>query len=319
MDTLTITPTTWRGVKAHRILGSRLEAVLTVVGCHLACLRRRGEELNPLWQPQWPAGDPTTIKPGVDGKWGPGPDASMLSTIVGSNLCLDRFGPPWPGENRPVHGETNVVPWKMIAHATMAECTTALPEAKLMVRRRVRIDNDVLELSTGVCHDGKEARAVEWCEHTTIGDPFLDGSVFTAGLDAMRALPQGGGDPTDMDINKGLVMPAADAPADGSLRAGRVVAGWWTAENKRLGRRLTARWNREDFPWLCLWTEHKSRAFAPWSGRERTRGMEIATKPFPDGKPPQGRAEKFLGRPTTCLIQPGQWRDHVVRFAWQPL
>ena len=50
----------------------------------------------------------------------------------------------------------------------------------------------------------------------------------------------------------------------------------------------------------------------PWSGRERARGMEVSTKPFPEGRPPHTRSRSWLGRPTTCLV-PASKR---ISFRW---
>jgi len=324
MDALTVTATTHRGMPAWSISGSALEVVVTVTGAHLAVLRSRGDQLNPLWQPQWPAVDPSGVAPG--GPYG-GSESSLLATIVGHNLCLDRFGPPWPGENRPVHGEAPCVAWSLAQPAPdLVELSATLPLAKLRVRRRIRMQGTTAQYSAGVAHDGALPRAVEWCEHATVGDPFLDGAVFTAGIDGVWNWPHAAepgsrfaGIPPEgaIAVDEALAMPAPGAAPCGDVLCAGVASGWWTATNVRLKRRLTYRWEARQFPWLALWTQHRSRTGGPWNGRERTRGMELSTKPFPEGKPPASREQEYRGRSAQCLVPPGAWLDHPVSIAWE--
>jgi len=49
------------------------------------------------------------------------------------------------------------------------------------------------------------------------------------------------------------------------------------------------------------------------------RGMELSTKPFPEGKPPAQRARFFQGRSTQCLVPPGAGLSKTIRFTWERL
>jgi hypothetical protein len=323
MDALTITPTTWRGMEAWTIAGPALNVVLTRIGCHLAAIRRQGEQLNPLWQPQWPAADPATVAPG--GSYG-GIEASLLATIVGHNLCLDRFGPPYPGETRPVHGEAGTARWTLAQPSPgLVELTAELPEARLTARTRVAITGETLLLTHGVRHDGPGVRELEWCEHANVGDPFLAGARVSAGIDRVynwAEVPEPGSrfaalaPMAEVPVADALAVPGPDAPPCGDVLAAHVAEGWWMIENPALRRRLTYRWDPAHFPWLTLWTQHRSRSGAPWNGRERTRGMELTTKPFPDGLRPHDRHPSFKGTPTVCRVAPGGWREHPLRIEW---
>src|SRR4051794_4527953 len=176
MDTLRIEPTKWRTMNAWSISNGTLEVVVTEIGCHLAAVRFVGETTNAFWQPHWPTCQPDRIDPNTNGPYGVGSEAPLLGCIVGHNLCIDRFGEPWAGEHRPMHGEAGVSMWTLAqAGATAVELCATLIEANLAVRRRIRIDGSTLLLTTGVRHDGPSAREIEWCEHVTLGDPFLDG------------------------------------------------------------------------------------------------------------------------------------------------
>src|SRR4051812_48343766 len=251
MDAIALETTTWRGLPAWRLVGGDLDLVVTGVGAHLAAIRRRGERLNPLWEPPWPAADPAVARPG--GAWGDGPEAALLAGICGHNLCCDRFGPPWPGEDRPVHGEAGVLGWTLAPPQRDAvEWRVELPRARLRLYRRIRIAGDEARLETGILHLGDGAREIEWAEHPTVAGAFLDGAVFTAGVDrawnwpleaepGSRFADRAPG--AEIAVAEALAFPPANAAACGDVLTARVVDGWWSAEHRGLGRRLTYRFD----------------------------------------------------------------------------
>lgn len=322
---------TFRGGPAWRVTASsgspRLCLVVSATGGHLCSLTSDDgapgpSPLSPLWQPSWPASTPAAAAAeaaarGAEGTWGEGPEAPLLASICGSNLCLDRFGPCHAGDApRPLHGEAGVATWVEAPAGGGGEddvfaITAELPIARLRVTRRFALAGAALALSTTAVQLGGGAAAAphltEWCEHTTLGGAFLDGVAIEAGVDSCHAMPAArAAEPAAVPLAAALAVPAAGAPAEGHVRSCRVVEGRWVASNAALGWRLSASWAKEEFPWLCLWTEHRSRAHNPWRGAERTRGMEISTKPFPEGEAPPARAETFLGRPATFYIPPGE-------------
>lgn len=293
-DALTCTQTTWRGADAIACDNGHIRVVATARGGHLCSLTRCGDALDPLWQPQWQPGDDC----GDDA-----PTAALLDGLCGSNLCVDRFGPPRPGERRPLHGEAGASTWRIAGSTSRVVLETWLPQARLRVRRRLALDGDRLIVDTAVRPTGTRERDIEWCEHTTLGGGFLDGVVFSAGIGPGR-------DISGVAVADPLAMPAAGDPPTGSIRTAPVRAGWWRAENSRLGAVLEARWDPRDFPHLCLWTEHRSRPQAPWLGRERTRGMELATKPLPLPTP--------SGAPRSWrhVLASGRWHTHRLTLRW---
>jgi hypothetical protein len=330
--TMSLESCLWRGLPALRVTNGHLTAVLSLIGGHLASLRRVGEELDPLWQPQWPSVDPSLLSAEqIEELAGP-VAAPLLATIVGSNLCCDRFGVPPPGEDKPVHGEVCRVRFSPVAGAADA-CTleARLPIAGLTVRRAVTIDGDVCILDTRVSHAGSAVRDIEWCEHTNLGGTFLDGVIFDAPVDRAvvtshrddrERFPEG---PVGLDVDPSasLRFPDQSDPPCGDVITARIAEGpaqaAWTATNRRLGRRFTCSFTRSDWPWLALWTQHRSRQGGPWRGRERVRGMELSTKPIPESVVPPERRGTWLGRPTTCLIPPGAGLSKRLVFRWEAL
>lgn len=322
MTTISVTRLAWRGVAAWSIAGPRLELVLTEIGGHIAAIREPGSALNPLWQPQWPAGDPARAT--AAGTWGTGPEAPLLASIVGHNLCLDRFGAPWPGEDRPLHGEAGVVPWSLHQTGHGCELRTVLPKAGLRIQRWFGIAGNRVQVRTTVQHDGADDRSIEWAEHATLGDPFLDGAQLLAGIETAWTWPSDLGPAarwrtplTSVGANTALAMPGSAAAPMGDILAAPVEHGWWRASRPDLDRCLEYAWDRAEWPWLCLWSEHRSRSATPWNGRERTRGMEFSTKPFPEGKPPAERAAHWLGRSTVCRVPPGAGLTKTFTMEWR--
>lgn len=319
-DPLAVSPTTWRGLPAWLIAGRRREAVVTAWGANLAAIRAVGQQLNPLWEPSWPAADPPTAARDL-APWGGAPEGAVLAPICGSNLCLPRFGGGDPSDPVPMHGDALQARWDRCPGEPAAFAAT-LPVSGLEVVRSLSITGTEVALTTRVRAPAGRTE-VEWCEHTTLGGGFLDGCVCTAGADAAVTLPT----PIDgsrfpglaagVDPEQLLAVPQAGDADCGDVGTLRMVDGWWAAENRRLGWRLHAAWDAAEFPWVAVWTQHHSRKLAPWHGRERTRGLEISTKPFPEGRPPAVRHPTWLGRRTDCIIPAGGEVVKTIRFTWE--
>lgn len=239
-------------------------------------------------------------------------ESPLLANIVGWNLCIDRFGAPHPGEERPLHGEAGISVWKLIEIDGGVRLETNLPLAGLVVSRQLRLTNDGLEVETVLRNPTPDAKVVEWAEHITLGDPLLDGCDVSAGVDTAFIGPEDlgpsprfpGSAPLEpVDAATALAVPKANDPALGDILSARVTEGWWQVRNESLGWECRCEFDADDFPWLCLWTEHCSRDGAPWGGKVRSRGMEISTKPFPEGQPPADRSPTFAGRPTAVSLE----------------
>lgn len=320
--------TTHRGRSAWLVTNGELSITIMKTGCHLARLASTSNpSLNPLWDPNWPSGDPATAA--ASGAWGTDEhavEAPLLASICGSNLCTDRFGSPHPGEERPLHGEAGVVDWAPVPSAASAGgvCAAAfmahLPLAQLRVTRVFTLAGLSVTVSSTIEDLRGIERDVEIAEHTTLGGAFLDavseGGGIDASVDDVGAEMAGGDAAPAVSKAEALRVPApSDAPA-GSVRTLRVAGdeAWWTATGG--GWQLRASWKRADFPFLCVWTEHRSRHHAPWAGRERARGMECSTKPLPEGLPPPSRADSFLGSPTRVTLPAGGRTTRSLRLEW---
>ncbi|ETO05431.1 hypothetical protein RFI_31965 [Reticulomyxa filosa] len=136
---------------------------------------------------------------------------------------------------------------------------------------------------------------VEWCEHVTIGDPFLNGcNIQTScvkGYNFAENMPMSRFKHTpllaEIDKSQALTMPAL---GDNSIQVEECTTllcdpkeewNWFLAKNEKLGYELEYNWNSNVWPWLVVWTEHNARSLPPWNSKTRTRGLEFSTKPFP--------------------------------------
>eukprot|EP01102_Stenamoeba_stenopodia_P014270 TRINITY_DN4716_c0_g1_i1.p1 TRINITY_DN4716_c0_g1~~TRINITY_DN4716_c0_g1_i1.p1 ORF type:complete len:333 (+),score=37.98 TRINITY_DN4716_c0_g1_i1:54-1052(+) len=309
---LRVSETQWRELPAVSIVSEQIQLVVMRKGGHLASISIPGDDMNPLWQPIWKALQPNEE---IGDRYGPEPEASLLAGIVGHNLCIDRFGAPWPGETRPLHGEAGVVQWDyQIENNNRVVFTTQLPQAQLTIARTFEISGNTVVVTTSVTQTTikQESQPIEWCEHVTISDPFLDGAVIETGAREAFTAPFETFDNTEsrfasygplapVAIDKVLEMPpSSDKSAFGDCATLVLEKGYFVARNK--GYSLKYEWNHDDFPFLCIWSQHYSRTGLPWAGKTRTRGLEFSTKPFPEGKPPVERSQSFAGRSTVCNV-----------------
>ena len=58
------------------------------------------------------------------------------------------------------------------------------------------------------------------------------------------------------------------------------------------------RWQLEDFPWISLWEENRSRDNPPWNGITVTRGVEFGVSPFAEGRRNMIERNSLFGVPT---------------------
>ena len=309
-----IEETTWRGLPAVAIHDAGRTAILGLIGAQLASLRLDHDHIEPMWQPTWPAADPYRLDATQLAYYGGGPDAPLLAAACGSFPCCDRFGPPPAGMEGTTHGAAAIAHYDiMTANAQGVVLSAQLDQAGLEIRRRFAFVGEELELSTTVCHRDATIRALDWCEHTTLGGDFLDDAVITAAIDRTVTFPE----LSSIEPSKALGMPATSMAPCGAIVAGRISGGWWSVEGRQSHRRLTCTFNSADWPWLTIWTEHHSRTHAPWHGDQRARGMELSNRPFPVPHDPLMPVQPG-GTPSTLTeIPPGEGTTRSLRLRWE--
>ena len=135
-------PHTYLGRRAAAIENASLRVTVLTEGGHIAEILDKSQDVNPLWTPPWPSIDHGAYDRARHPEYGADVDASLLSGIMGHNLCLDIFGAPSPDEaaaGMPVHGEASIVHYDVDSTANQLVMQAHLPLANLDVERRIEL------------------------------------------------------------------------------------------------------------------------------------------------------------------------------------
>ena len=295
---------------AHRktavIENDQIRLTLLPGGGHIAEVRLKSTDVNPLWDPPWETIEPTSYKPDKHEEYGAPIEGGLLSGIVGHNLCFDFFGPPSEDEFAAglyVHGEASFVDWDVSTSGDSMTAKADFPIAKMKMERRLRLAGDVVLVSETAENVSGVDRPVGWTQHVTLGPPFLEKgetkfslsatsskvieSEFAPGHDRLKLgaefqwpmAPKAGGGYSDLGV-----LPNDDV--SGTFTAHLMTPGaeqaHFTAYSPSQKTAFGYVWRRDDFPWLGIWEENYSRDQPPWRGRTLTRGMEFSVSPFPE-------------------------------------
>lgn len=301
---------TFRGRRAIRLRTDALEAVVLPGGGHLASFRLDGVDVNPLWEPPWPAVEPADYDPVRHRAYGAG-EGRLLSAIAGHNLCLDHFGDLSAAEAAAgghFHGEAPNLPWTLHdrgASADGAHITYGLecPEAAVRFSRtlRMRVGEPVLTFEEEVVNLSRRDSPIAWQQHVTLGPPFVERGVTRLDLPARRGrtFPRSLGPADALRSDADFEWPAAPGARGGEVRQDVYPAapgtlsvcgallepesgdGFVAAYHPRRGLLLCYAFPVETFPWTALWIENESQTGPPWGGRTTTWGLEFGTTPLP--------------------------------------
>src|SRR5688500_16978175 len=109
----------FRHRRATAIENDALRVTVLHEGGHIAEILDKKTGINPLWIPPWTSIEPSTYDPKHHTEYGGGADATLLSGIMGHNLCLDIFGGPSAEEaaaGMPAHGEASAARFDVGLH-----------------------------------------------------------------------------------------------------------------------------------------------------------------------------------------------------------
>jgi hypothetical protein len=290
--------------KTVSIENSELHVTVTVEGGHIAEILEKSTGINPLWVPPWPSIEPSQHSFETHPEYGANSESKLLAGIRGHNLCLDIFGAPSPEEFRSgltVHGESSVVPYEIETSSESMICKAHLPVAMLDFERELRLEpGGFVRIRETVSNLLAMDRPIAWTQHVTLGPPFIEHGVTQLDLPATKSMvypidlsehqryqpsavfewpmvPNKDGSQSDL-----RVYPAHERSA--GVTGHLATEGWFTAFHPRLHLVFGYTWQREDFPWISLWEENRSREFPPWNGITVTRGVEFGASPFAEGR-----------------------------------
>ncbi len=271
---------------------------------------RKHGAVNPLWKPTWKTIDPSTYTPRRHNRiYGPPPEGRLLAGIAGHSISFDYFGPPSTEEiaaGHSTHGEGPVVDWRRQpgpqGSTPMLACEASLPQAQMRLRRVISLDRvqPVVYCEETAINLATFDRPISWNHHVTFGPPFLESGVTLFDMPATRSKVCPATFSSQMSIKPDaeFLWPKAPKQKGGALNLRTTEAGrfgHYTAHlldpalqtafiavcNPRLRLLVVYLFKRLEFPWVGNWEESRSRAHAPWHGREFCRGFEFSTTPFP--------------------------------------
>ena len=295
----------FRNRRARSIENGTLRVTVLEEGGHIAEILDKTTGVNPLWIPDWPSIEPSQYDPATHAIYGNNAEASLLSGIMGHNLCLDIFGGPSAEEaaaGMPVHGEASTARFDINASETSLAMRATLSMSQLRVERRIELADGTVHVRETVENMSGADRPVGWTEHVTLGPPFLEKgkTEFRASAAQSKVFESGVG--ADDYLEKGAEFAWPLAPRHGGGVVDLRVCGdaekssAYTAHlmdpardeaffvafspSNRLAFGYV--WRRADFPWMGIWEENRSRPAPPWNGRTLTRGFEFGVSPMPE-------------------------------------
>jgi len=331
------TKSSWQGRNAWSLGNGLVDLTVLRGGGHIAVFHFAKESglpsLNPLWVPPWKTIDPYRYRPEVHArKYGPPITGRMIAGIAGHNLCLDYFGAPSEEEaahGLAIHGESPCLPWKKMGGRTTAKeaklkLGVRLPVAGLRFERELTVweKEPVVYFKETVINEKKMDHFFHWVEHVTLGPPFLErdhsrifvsarrGQTFPHGYEGKALLESSrdfrwphapGADGRAVDISQPFTHPGRGFVVTLLLdprRENEFVAALNIHHRLLMGYCF----HRQDFPWMAIWEENKTRTDAPWGGKTQARGLEFGTTPFPVGRREAFAMGPLFGAPRFCVV-----------------
>ena len=305
-----MTLTSFENRPAWQIQSQQLRVTVMQCGGHVAETTFLPTGVNPLWIQDRPTIDADQYDPAIHGSiYGDDGEGKLISGLLGHNLCLPYWGLPSSAEYRQgmtCHGEPNTVRWDAKVHAPdQLKLEATLPQSALRIERGIRCAGPIVHFQTTVENLLSLDRPVAWCEHVTVGPPFLSSadSGFWASL--------GKGFKTSGDVHDGFHWPegrgqiacdltrfASQSHAD-LVNSFLVVAeagyGCFAVWNGRLGSVFGYVFPAAQFPWLNVWENNDE--------RRQTRGMEFSTTPI------EGSMKQLLAHPRVLDQPTFEWLD----------
>jgi hypothetical protein len=305
--------TVFQGRAAWRIENDDLQATVLQSGGHLAeIVRKHGERVSPLWVQARATIDSDTFDPVIHGAtYGNNSESRLLSGLAGHNLCFPFWGNPSPAEfsaGMTFHGETNIRRWQFLEERP-GELTVevTLPESSAKMKRRFRLQGHGLHCHAEATNTSTWDRPFGWCEHVTIGPPFLDrnnvrfdasltkGFVTGAPLGPQLEWPKGlnqYSEPPEFDLTGYLALAREDL-VNSFLAESRRNWAFFTVFQRRLALLFGYVYPREDFPWLNVWESN--------AGKMQTRGMEFSNTPH------HGTMKRLVSAPEIWGVPAYEW------------
>jgi hypothetical protein len=302
--------TTFENRPAWQIQSDDIRVTVMQCGGHVAETAYRPSEVNPLWIQDRPTIDADQYDPLIHGAvYGDDGEGKLISGLLGHNLCLPYWGLPSAAEFRrgmTCHGEPNTVRWLEQLHtADRLHLRVTLPESGLRLDRTLRCEGSIVHFETTLENLLSLDRPIAWCEHVTMGPPFLSsnetgfwanagkGYRTTTNFNDVYSWPEGRGQIL-CDLTRFASQTHADlvnsflVETDGKYG---VFATW----NARLGSLFGYCFPNQQFRWLNVWESNDE--------RRQTRGMEFSNTPI------EGSMKQLFATPRVFDQPTFEWLD----------
>lgn len=276
-------------------------------GAHVGeIVLKDADAVNPLWIQALATIEPDQYVPAKhESMYGGGPAARLSSGIMGHSLCFPFWGNPSDAEyaaGMTYHGETGITRWtRGTDGAGTLTLSAQLPESGTRFTRTLRVAGQVVWFDETAANERAWDRPVGWCEHVTLGPPFLERGATVIDASATRGEAYG----------REFIWPeGADPNGPVDLRhvraQGPVLVNHFLVEPGREwgffaafhpGKRLLFGYAfpRADFPWLNVWEANDPKVL--------TRGMEFSNTPV------HGTMRALVQTPRKLGVPAFEWLD----------
>jgi hypothetical protein len=280
-----------------------------------------GDSVNPLWVPPWPSIDPWTFDVDKHGSiYGTNSEATLLSGIMGHNLCFDFWGAPSEAEfqaGMSYHGEVSILTAEKVAQTEsylthrldLTQSGTAITRTMTLVP-----DQPVLYVAETAENHTSQDKPFGWVQHATFGPPFVNPETVYFDASATQ------GDLGEEEYKSLGTWPAGSA-GEGlehfrrfSREAPSSKMAYFLMDPERDPEFITALnteyrlligyvfW-RVEYPWMMVWEENRKTMTPPWNGETITRGMEFGNTRIP------GSAKAYFKKPEMYGTPTFEWLD----------
>jgi len=291
---------------AWAVEGPRLRVTILKSGGHVGAITlREPGAVNPLWIQSRPTIDPDRFDPVRDAAtYGGGVEARLLSGLAGHNLCFPFWGNPSEAEGRAgmtYHGEAGITRWKQDRSGQdWITVSAEFPESRTRFVRTVRVRGQIAYFDETAENLSAWDRPVGWCEHVTLGPPFLERKVTLIDASLTRgrlgkdefAWPEG---MADKRIDLRQIRESGPVFVNNFLVDPARKYGFFAAINPKLGLLFGYVFPRADFKWMNIWESNTPAQF--------TRGMEFSNTPS------HGTMRTLVATPQLFGVPAYEWLD----------
>jgi hypothetical protein len=203
------------------------------------------------------------------------------------------------------HGETGTVNWTQTGSGgDWLELAAELPESHIRLIRRLAIRGTVARFDETATNEAAWDRPVGWCEHVTMGAPFLERGVTTfaasatrgkplgSGTSSQQRWPRGGENGNEIDLSTVRRAKSGGGVNNYLVDPSREI-GYFAAFNPKFSLVFGYVFRRAEFPWLNVWESYLPEMF--------TRGMEFSNTPV------HGTARALMNEATLWNMPTFEW------------